>query len=183
MFRRCCSGPPQVLVWEVKNRLIIRVAVNCGHRALLDAERIVQNFDDWGETIRRAGRIRDHRVLRGVVFSVIHAQDDGDIFAFGGAEMMTFLTEPRKCFLGIRRIREPASRFDNNLGAYTGPVDFRRIFDREYSESLYRQRGAYRLPRECRPSTGQGWSRTLKGGRVLPYQSGHWRLRTRCRDC
>ena len=55
---------------------------------------------------------------------------------FAGAEMITFFTEPRRCFGGVLGIGEFARRFNDDLGAQRRPIDLGRIFRRENFELL-----------------------------------------------
>ena len=44
-----------------------------------------------------------------------------------GAEMMTFLTVRAEVGLGLGGVGEEAGRFDDDLGAYAGPVELGRV--------------------------------------------------------
>ena len=94
-----CRGTSaaQILVREVEHVLIVRVAVNRRHRALLDAELFVQNFHDGSETVRRTRRVRDDVVLgrRRTLSSFTPSTIVTSSFD-AGAEMMTFFTLPRR---------------------------------------------------------------------------------------
>ena len=57
-----------------------------------------------------------------------------------GAEMMTFFTVPRRCFGSLRCIRELPGGFDHDLRADTGPIDLRRVLDRENLDAFARRR-------------------------------------------
>jgi hypothetical protein len=70
----------EILVREVEDVLVIRVAVNRRHQALLDDELFMQNFHHRSEAVRGAGRVRDYVMLARVVFVVIDAENESDIF-------------------------------------------------------------------------------------------------------
>ena len=63
------------------------------HEALIHAKSLLEeNVDEWGETVRGAGCIRNNVVLRVVVLGVVHAHDDSDILAFGRSGDDDFFT-------------------------------------------------------------------------------------------
>src|SRR5260370_4651717 len=57
------TSAAQILVRQVEQTLVVRVGVNVGHRAAVDAESVLQNFGDGREAVRSARGIRDHIVL------------------------------------------------------------------------------------------------------------------------
>ena len=60
------------------------VAVDGGHQAFLDAEAFLQqHVDDRRQAVRRAARVGNDVVLGRVVFLVVDAHDDGDVFVLG----------------------------------------------------------------------------------------------------
>ena len=83
---------------EVEDDLIIRVGVNGGHGSSNDFKIVLNHFgDDEDSSLcrRHSKRCR----FGGVVLAFVHAEDDGNVFVLCGAEMMTFLTVPWRCFL------------------------------------------------------------------------------------
>ncbi len=69
-------GPAQVLVRGVEDLLVVRVGVDGRHEAPLDAERVVEDLDDGGQAVGRAGGVGDDVVLGRVVGLLVDAQDD-----------------------------------------------------------------------------------------------------------
>src|SRR6185503_18895835 len=67
MIESAAARAPQVLVRQVEQVLVVRVGVDGRHPALHDAERLVEDFRDWRETVRGARRIRNDLVLRRIV--------------------------------------------------------------------------------------------------------------------
>ncbi len=55
-----------------------------GHEPLADAEGVVQDLDDGGQAVGGAGGVGDDVVPAGVVLGVVDAEDDCEVFAFGG---------------------------------------------------------------------------------------------------
>src|SRR5207253_9741803 len=58
-----------------------------------------KTFCDGREAIRRERSVRDDVMFSRIVLVMVNSQHDGEVFIFGGAEMMTFFTGPRICFL------------------------------------------------------------------------------------
>src|SRR6185312_14161418 len=79
------AGAAEVLVRCVEDDLIVGVAVDRGHDARLDGERVVDDLDDGREAVRGAGGVRDDVVLRCVVLVFVDAQNDGEVFVRGGS--------------------------------------------------------------------------------------------------
>ena len=70
------AGAAQILVREIEHVLVVGVAVDRGHRSLLDAEVVVQHLDHRGQAVGGAGRVGDDVVLGRIVHVVVHAEHD-----------------------------------------------------------------------------------------------------------
>ena len=70
------AGAVEVLVHRVERRLVAGVAVDRGHEALVDPDRLVQHIRDRREAVRRAGGVGDDEVVLGQGL-VVDAEDDG----------------------------------------------------------------------------------------------------------
>src|SRR6202022_459822 len=66
----------QILVRQVEQLLIIRIGVDGGHGAAVDAESFLENLGDGREAVGGAGGVRNNVVLRRIVGLVIHAEDE-----------------------------------------------------------------------------------------------------------
>src|SRR6185437_4492905 len=117
------AGAAQILVRRVEDDLVIGVAVDRGHDAAGDAEGIVEDLDDRCEAVGGAGGIGDDVVLRRVVLVVIDAEDDGDVLVAGRGRDDHLFDGRAEVGLGLGGVGEEAGRFDNDLGAYAGPVE------------------------------------------------------------
>src|SRR5271166_287402 len=80
--KRCGARAVEVLVQRVERRLIAGVGVDGRHEAVLDADRVVEHFRNRREAVRRAGGVRDDKVILGQL-GVVHAVDDGQVGAIG----------------------------------------------------------------------------------------------------
>ena len=119
--------PAQVLVREVKDDLVIGVGVDRGHQALADAEGVVQHLGHRRDAVRRAGRVGDDVVLRGVVLVVVDAHHDRDVLA-GGRRRDNDLPGAAGQMLGrVGSLREPAGRLDHHIHAEVAPRQRGRV--------------------------------------------------------
>ena len=69
---------------DIQDFLVVGVRVNRGHKTLIDAEGIIQNFGDGGHAVGGAGSVGDDIMFRGVVCIFVDTQHDGDVFIGGG---------------------------------------------------------------------------------------------------
>ena len=126
--KRRCAGPPQILVGQVQDALVVGVSVNRGHGSLEDLKAVVEDFRRRRQAVRRAGGVREDMVLGRVIHLLIHAQHDGDVFTLGRSGNDDLLHRAFQVFLGILGFGEQARGLNNHLYAERGPVDFGRIF-------------------------------------------------------
>ena len=96
----------------------------------------LEHFDDGREAIGGAGGVRDYVVLGGIVGRVVHAQDDGDVLVLAGGRNDHLLDGAAQMLGGILGVGEAAGRFDHDLGAHAGPVDFGGVLGGENLDPL-----------------------------------------------
>ena len=116
------AGTAEVAVRRVLQVLVLRVRVDRGHEALLDAEAVVQDLGQRREAVRGAGRVRDDR-LRTVVLVLVRADDDGEVLVLGrrgdddllGATLVDVLA---RALVGVG---EEAGRLDDDVDAEVLP--------------------------------------------------------------
>ena len=88
-----------------------------------DAEFIVEDFGDGREAVGGAGSVRHDVMVRRVVFIFVDAQNDGQIFVFGGRGDHDFfhaVFAVRDRFGGVG---EEAGGFDHDVRAHAVPFD------------------------------------------------------------
>ncbi len=88
-----------------------------------DAEGVVENLDDGREAVGGAGGVGDDVVLRRVVLVLVDAEDDGDVLVAGRGGDDDLLDGAAEVGLGLGGVGEEAGGFDDDLGAYAGPVE------------------------------------------------------------
>ncbi|MCY1298930.1 hypothetical protein D9M70_484390 [compost metagenome] len=66
----------------VERRLVVRVGVDRGHEAVVDADGIVQDLDDRNQAVRGAGCVGDDQVVLGQLV-MVDAVDDRQVSAVG----------------------------------------------------------------------------------------------------
>ena len=59
----CRSGATQIFMGHIGQPLVVRVGVDGGHQATLDAERLVEHFGEWREAVSRARGVGDDHVV------------------------------------------------------------------------------------------------------------------------
>ena len=94
---------------------------------MFDTEGIVEHLDHGGETVGGTGSVGNNVVLVGIIHIVIHAQDQGQVFAFGGSRYDNFAgaaLEVAGCFVGVR---EYAGGLDHQINAHFRPRYLRRV--------------------------------------------------------
>jgi len=124
-------------VRKIQHVLIVGVAVDGGHEALLDDEFFVQHLRHRGQAIGGAGSVRDHVVLGRVVGRVVDSQHDGDVLALGRRGNDDFLHRASQVLRRVLGVGEPAGGFHHHLRAQAGPVDLGRVPDRENPDALF----------------------------------------------
>ena len=119
------AGAAQILVREIEDVLIVGVAVDRGHRALFDAELLVQDLHNGRQAVGGAGGIRNDVVLGGIVGGIVHAEHDGDVFVLRRSGDDDLLHRTAQVLGGILGIGEAAGGFDDDLRADAGPIESR----------------------------------------------------------
>ena len=114
----------------VEHDLIVGVGVDRGHNAGLDGEGVVEHLDDGGQAVGGAGGVREDVVLGGVVFLLVDAEDEGEVFVGGGCGDDDFLYgrstaagAAAEVGFGLGGVGEEAGGFDDDFGADGGPVE------------------------------------------------------------
>ena len=117
------AGAAQVLVREVEHVLVVGVAVDRGHRSLLDAELVVQHLHHRRQAVGGAGGVGNDVVLGRIVHVVVHAQHDGDVFVLRRRGDDDLFHRAAQVLAGVLGVGEPAGGFDHDLRAHRIPVE------------------------------------------------------------
>src|SRR4249919_2389563 len=92
---------PRVLVRDVEDALVVRVAVDGVHQTELDGEQVVDDLGGRGEAVRRAAGVADDVVRRRVVAVLVDAEDDRDVLVLRGGADDDLLGAGRDVRLGL----------------------------------------------------------------------------------
>src|SRR5688500_4719155 len=117
----------QVLVEHVQHVLVVRVAVDRGHQAALDAEAIENHLGREGEAVRRAAGVADDVVLLAVVGALVDAEDQRDVLALGGRRDDHLPGAGGAVRGGLLGIGEDPGRFDHDVDAEVSPRQSGRV--------------------------------------------------------
>ena len=117
----------EVLVRQVEDLLVVRVAVDRRHRAAHETERVFDDLHHRDEAVRGARRVGDDRVLRGVVFRLVHAHHDRNVFALGRRGDDDLLRTAVDVLLGGVGVGEPSGRLEHQIDAQVLPRERGRI--------------------------------------------------------
>ena len=98
------------------------------HEAALDAERVVDDLGERGQTVRRAARVRDDRFAS--VALVVHAIDEHRGLVLGRSREDDFLRAGLEMGLGGHFVQEEPGGFDHDFCADLIPLERGRILDR-----------------------------------------------------
>ena len=131
----CGARATRVAMRNVKNALVIRVAMDGGHQRARDPPTVRDNLCCRGEAVRGAAGIRNNVMLRWVVPLLVHAHDDGQVFARRrGADdhLLRAGLAVRRSLLGVG---EESSGFHNDVDAKVAPRECGRIFARQHLDS------------------------------------------------
>jgi hypothetical protein len=91
--------------------------MNGGHDAGDEAGGFENDLDDRGEAVGGATGVGDDVVLGGVVFALVDAEDDGDVFVGGGSGDDDFLYGRAEVRLGLEGVGKMAGGLDDDLCA------------------------------------------------------------------
>lgn len=106
------------------------------HKTALDSKRIIQHLADGCQTVCRAGSVGNNIIFSRVINIFIHTYDDGRVFIFTRAVIITFLTVPRICFPALSLSFSLPVGFDNDFRAVSAPVQIFRIPILEYMDAF-----------------------------------------------
>ena len=67
-------------MWKVQKALIIGIGVDSGHESTLNAEGVINGLSHRSQTVGCARSVRNNIVGGGVIFVLIYAHDDRDVF-------------------------------------------------------------------------------------------------------
>jgi len=123
----CRSRPPQVLVRQIQDALVVGISVDGGHQPFDDAERIVDYLGRWSQTVGGTGGIGDDVMLLGIVLLLIYAQDDGDILIFGWSADDDFLRPGLDVPGCLRGLAKHPGGFHHNAYPQLAPGQFGRV--------------------------------------------------------
>ena len=121
------ARPPQVLVREVEDHLVVRVRVDRRHEAGLDLAELVQHLRERSDAVRRAGGVRDDVVRLRVVGVVVHAEHDRDVRIGRRRRDDDLLRARVEVLLRARAVGEEARRLEHDVDAEVAPRKRRRI--------------------------------------------------------
>ena len=106
---------------KVENDLIVGVRVNRRHRAADDFELVVDHLGDRRQAVRGAGGVRNNVVLRAIIFFLVHAQHDCDVFILRRSGNDHLFHRTAHVLLGVVGVGEVSGRFDHHLRAHRFP--------------------------------------------------------------
>ncbi len=121
------AGAIQILVHGVERRLVAGIAVDRGHEAAGDADRIVQHLGHRRQAVRRAAGVRDDDVVL-CQRVVVHAEDDGLVGIVAGGRDQHPLGAGRQVRLHLFLGGEDAGAFHDDVDVAPGQVG--RVADR-----------------------------------------------------
>jgi len=104
-------------VREVEDHLIVGVRVNRGHGSADDLELVVDDLGDGRQTVGGAGCVRNDVMLGAIVFFMVHAEHERDVFVLGGGGNNHFLYRAAHVLFRVIGVGEVAGGFDHHLGA------------------------------------------------------------------
>ena len=128
--------PPEVLVRQVQQVLVVRVRVHCRHPPFAQSEAFVNDLGDRRQAVRRARGVRDDVVLGGIVHLLVHPEDDGDVRSLGGGGDDHLLRAGRQVLRGVFTLGEKARRFEDDVHPEVLPGELGGILERQHLELL-----------------------------------------------
>src|SRR6478752_6274461 len=115
------ARPARVLVGDVEDPLVVRVAVDRVHQAALDAEQVVDHLRGRREAVRRAAGVADDVVRRRVVLVLVHPEHDRDVLALGRRADDHLLRARVQVGPRLVGVGEDAGRFEDDVDAEVAP--------------------------------------------------------------
>ena len=100
------SRPPQILVRQIQQLLVIRVRVNRRHGSRLNAKRVVQHLRHGRQTIRSTRSIGNHIVMCWIVRLIVHAQHKRRVRPIRRRRNNHFLHRSAQMLLRVRALGE-----------------------------------------------------------------------------
>ena len=106
---------------NIKDALIVGVAVHCRHEASPNAECVHHHLRRGGEAVRGAAGVRDDVMLQRIIAIVIDAENDRHVLVLCWRANDHLLCAGGTMRHSLRCIREDASGFNNDVHAHRSP--------------------------------------------------------------
>ena len=119
---------------QIEQLLIVRVRVHRRHPAATEPETVVQHLGHRGEAVRRARRVGDDAVHRGVVAVVVDAEHQRQVRALRGRGDDDPLGAGCEVLAGVGPLREQPRGLDDHVHAEVGPGQRAGITLRQHVE-------------------------------------------------
>ena len=122
------AGAARVLVRDVQDALVVRVAVDRVHQAALDAEQVVDDLGGRRQAVRRAAGVADD-VVRSPGRSASSLTPRTIVMSspFAGALMITLRAPAVEVRAGLLGVGEQAGRLEDDVDAEVAPRQRRRV--------------------------------------------------------
>src|SRR4029077_20640914 len=114
------AGTTEVAVWAVLQVLVLGVGVDRRHQAPDQAELVIDDLGQRAEAVRGARGVGDD-VLAAVVFVVVHADDNRQVFALGRRGDDDLLGSGVQVTLGLCGVGEDAGGLDDDVDPQVTP--------------------------------------------------------------
>ena len=112
---------------DVEDGLVVRIRVDRGHQAELDAERGVKHLRDGREAVRGARAVREQVMFRAVVELVVDAHDDGEVVVLRGRRDDDLLRAGVEVRLALLLVGEEARALEHDVDAELFPRELRGV--------------------------------------------------------
>ncbi len=113
---------------QVQYLLVIRVRMDRGHKPFLNPKMIMDHFGHRSKAVRCAGRIGNDMMLIGVVFLIVDAHHDRDVFFFAWRGNDHLFRPSLKVFSCVCTFGKSAGAFHHDLNAHFLPRKCGRVF-------------------------------------------------------
>src|SRR5271169_159084 len=125
----------EILVRQIEKLLVVRVGMNGGHGAAVNAKGVLENFGDRGQAIRGARGVGNDVMFRGIVGLVVDAENERSVRALGWGGDDDFFDRAPEMLCCLGAIGEETGGFNHDIRSDAGPINFDGIF---YLENLER---------------------------------------------
>ena len=131
---RARPRPPEILVREVVDGLVVRIRVHGRGEAALDAEVVEKHLGHGGQTVGGAGGVGDELVLGRVVLALVDAQHHGDVGILGGRGDHDLLRAGLQMLGRGGLVAEDAGGLHHDVHAELAPRQGGGILDRAHAD-------------------------------------------------